>query len=158
MFQAAIGRKLLHRSIYIFFMSPIIPITLRTSHCVSEVRSNMHQRVPQWHSYWCKGFTCVLPTLSVVLGFQWSFSADMLVLDPGQSYQVSVFNIPKPELHHSSYDIRKNLLVPRELNSEPVFGCSCLFFSELFGIICLFIFVQMFSCCYFVNLYNHSND
>ncbi|XP_031582168.1 interleukin 17 receptor A1a [Oreochromis aureus] len=45
-------------------------------------------------------------------GEKWSFSADMLVLDPGQSYQVSVFNIPKPELHHSSYDIRKKVTVP----------------------------------------------
>ncbi|KAL3977541.1 hypothetical protein ACER0C_021030 [Sarotherodon galilaeus] len=43
---------------------------------------------------------------------KWSFSADMLVLDPGQSYQVSVFNIPKPELHHSSYDIREKVRVP----------------------------------------------
>lgn len=44
-------------------------------------------------------------------GEQWSFSAGMLVLDPGQSYQVSVFNIPKPELNHSNYDISKNVRV-----------------------------------------------
>lgn len=86
--------------------------------------------VQQWRSYWCKGFPSVLLMLGDVLGFQWSFSADMLVLDPGQSYQVSVFNIPKPELHHSSYDIRENVRVPGELNSEPVFGCSRLSLLE----------------------------
>nr|QRW33326.1 Interleckin-17RA [Lateolabrax maculatus] len=43
---------------------------------------------------------------------KWSFSANMLVLDPGQSYLVSVFNIPKPELGHSSYDVSKDISVP----------------------------------------------
>ncbi|KAM9846185.1 interleukin 17 receptor A1a [Aulostomus maculatus] len=44
-------------------------------------------------------------------GEKWSFSADMLVLDPGQRYHVSVFNIPKPELGHSSYDISAEVIV-----------------------------------------------
>ncbi|KAM9334585.1 interleukin 17 receptor A1a [Symphorus nematophorus] len=45
-------------------------------------------------------------------GEKWSFSADMVVLDPGQTYRVSVFNIPKPELGHSSYDVSTNVEVP----------------------------------------------
>lgn len=49
----------------------------------------------------------------------------MLVLDPGQSYRVSVFNIPKPELGHSSYDISKYVDVEGEKNSALV----CLLFS-----------------------------
>lgn len=43
---------------------------------------------------------------------KWSFSANMLELDPGQTYHVSVFNIPKPELGHSSYDVSKDIRVP----------------------------------------------
>ncbi|KAJ4924541.1 hypothetical protein JOQ06_003496 [Pogonophryne albipinna] len=45
-------------------------------------------------------------------GEKWSFSANMLVLDPGQTYQVSVFNIPKPEINHSNYDVSKIVVVP----------------------------------------------
>ncbi|XP_054480883.1 interleukin 17 receptor A1a [Anoplopoma fimbria] len=45
-------------------------------------------------------------------GQKWSFSADMLVVDPGQSYSVSVFNIPKPEQGHSNYDVRRDVNVP----------------------------------------------
>ncbi|XP_034530029.1 interleukin 17 receptor A1a [Notolabrus celidotus] len=45
-------------------------------------------------------------------GEQWSFFADMLVLDPGETYIVSVFNIPKPELKHSSYSVSAELRVP----------------------------------------------
>uniref|UniRef100_A0A672YXL7 SEFIR domain-containing protein n=1 Tax=Sphaeramia orbicularis TaxID=375764 RepID=A0A672YXL7_9TELE len=37
---------------------------------------------------------------------KWSFSADMVVVQPGQSYQVSVFNIPKPQPRHSVYDVK----------------------------------------------------
>ncbi|XP_068616089.1 interleukin-17 receptor A-like [Brachionichthys hirsutus] len=44
-------------------------------------------------------------------GDKWSFSAAMVVLDPGQMYQVSVFNIPKPELGHSSYDVSIDVTV-----------------------------------------------
>ncbi|XP_040004390.1 interleukin 17 receptor A1a [Xiphias gladius] len=46
------------------------------------------------------------------LGEKWSFSANMVVLDPGEKYQVSVFNIPKPELGHSSYDISTDVTAP----------------------------------------------
>ncbi|XP_078137449.1 interleukin 17 receptor A1a [Sander vitreus] len=45
-------------------------------------------------------------------GEQWSFSADMVVLEPGHMYRVSVFNIPKPELGHSSYDVSADVIVP----------------------------------------------
>ncbi|KAM9824552.1 interleukin 17 receptor A1a [Neosynchiropus ocellatus] len=48
---------------------------------------------------------------------KWSFSADMLVLDPGE-YQVSVFNIPKPELGYSSYNVFKDVVVPDCRNAE----------------------------------------
>ncbi|KAM8883474.1 interleukin 17 receptor A1a [Synchiropus picturatus] len=50
-------------------------------------------------------------------GKKWSFSADMLVLDPGE-YQVSVFNIPKPELNHSSYNVFKDVVVPDCMNGK----------------------------------------
>nr|XP_020500355.1 interleukin-17 receptor A [Labrus bergylta] len=45
-------------------------------------------------------------------GEKWAFSADMLVVEPGQSYKVSVFNIPKPELGHSYYDVSADISVP----------------------------------------------
>ncbi|XP_068442240.1 interleukin 17 receptor A1a [Clinocottus analis] len=45
-------------------------------------------------------------------GEKWSFSADMLVLDPGQTYQVSVVNIPKPQPGHSSYHVSTAVTVP----------------------------------------------
>lgn len=43
---------------------------------------------------------------------QWSFVADMLVLEPGQMYRVSVFNIPKPKLDYSHYDVSKEITIP----------------------------------------------
>ncbi|XP_074554496.1 interleukin 17 receptor A1a [Halichoeres trimaculatus] len=43
---------------------------------------------------------------------QWSFFADMLVLDPGESYRLSVYNIPKPEIKHSSYNVGGDIRVP----------------------------------------------
>lgn len=66
-----------------------------------------------------------LVTDNIILCLQWSFSADMLVLDPGERYRVSVFNIPKPELGHSYYDVSHEVLVPGESKSEPEFGCCC---------------------------------
>ncbi|XP_062238457.1 interleukin 17 receptor A1a isoform X1 [Platichthys flesus] len=45
-------------------------------------------------------------------GEKWSFSANMVMLEPGQRYRVSVFNIPKPEVGHSDYDINKEVIVP----------------------------------------------
>ncbi|CAB1448288.1 unnamed protein product [Pleuronectes platessa] len=45
-------------------------------------------------------------------GEKWSFSANMVMLEPGKRYRVSVFNIPKPELGHSDYDINKEVKVP----------------------------------------------
>ncbi|XP_047430649.1 interleukin 17 receptor A1a [Mugil cephalus] len=45
-------------------------------------------------------------------GEKWMFSANMVVLDPAHEYQVSVFNIPKPEIEHTVYNVNKNVLVP----------------------------------------------
>ncbi|KAM8909363.1 interleukin-17 receptor A-like isoform 2-T2 [Spinachia spinachia] len=41
-------------------------------------------------------------------GEKWSLSANMLV-DPGQTYQVSVFNIPKTKVGYSPYDVSTNV-------------------------------------------------
>lgn len=61
----------------------------------------------------------------------------MLIVDPGQTYRVSVFNIPKPELEHSSYDVSADVIVPGEFEFESsiwllyflfcilVYLCSC---------------------------------
>lgn len=46
--------------------------------------------------------------------FQWSFSADMLAVVPDESYRVSVYNIPRPELHHSHYDVSTDVTAPGE--------------------------------------------
>ncbi|XP_059182262.1 interleukin 17 receptor A1a [Centropristis striata] len=43
---------------------------------------------------------------------QWSFSANMLILDPGREYHVSVVNIPKPEIGHTPYDVSADVKVP----------------------------------------------
>ncbi|KAJ0015613.1 hypothetical protein NQD34_009233 [Periophthalmus magnuspinnatus] len=48
-------------------------------------------------------------------GDKWSWSSDVVVVDPGQSYSVSVENIPKAELDHSTSSVSKNITVP---------GCS----------------------------------
>lgn len=44
----------------------------------------------------------------------------MVVLDPGQQYTVSVVNIPKPELGHSSYDVSTDVIVPGESKSNEL--------------------------------------
>ncbi|XP_049617409.1 interleukin 17 receptor A1a [Syngnathus scovelli] len=56
----------------------------------------------------------------------WSFSANMLVLDPGHMYRVSVFNIPKPELGHSHYDVSKNIVVPDCHDSGMIMTQFCI--------------------------------
>uniref|UniRef100_UPI0037E888F7 interleukin 17 receptor A1a n=1 Tax=Semicossyphus pulcher TaxID=241346 RepID=UPI0037E888F7 len=58
-------------------------------------------------------------------GEKWAFSADSLVVDPGQSYRVSVFNIPKPELGHSSYDVSADISVPgcEDPSMQPTHFC-----------------------------------
>ncbi|CAG5927146.1 unnamed protein product [Menidia menidia] len=64
------------------------------------------------------GNVCIRYSLKNVLsmrspsGEKWSFSSDMLVLDPGQSYKVSIFNIPKPEILHSDYDVSADVIIP----------------------------------------------
>ncbi|XP_056445573.1 interleukin 17 receptor A1a [Gadus chalcogrammus] len=45
-------------------------------------------------------------------GEKWSFSVSTVMVDPGQTYLVSVFNIPKPEPLHSSYKVHKEITVP----------------------------------------------
>lgn len=36
----------------------------------------------------------------------------MLAVDPGESYKVSVYNIPRPELDHSHYDVSADVIAP----------------------------------------------
>ncbi|XP_034019440.1 interleukin 17 receptor A1a isoform X2 [Thalassophryne amazonica] len=43
---------------------------------------------------------------------KWSFSADMVVVDPGQQYRVSIFNVPKPEHGHTDYNVNADVIVP----------------------------------------------
>ncbi|RVE56240.1 hypothetical protein OJAV_G00219200 [Oryzias javanicus] len=43
---------------------------------------------------------------------KWSITSEALVLQPGQEYKVSVFNIPKPEEGHSFYDVSTRVQVP----------------------------------------------
>uniref|UniRef100_A0A8C6TLX8 SEFIR domain-containing protein n=1 Tax=Neogobius melanostomus TaxID=47308 RepID=A0A8C6TLX8_9GOBI len=45
-------------------------------------------------------------------GEQWTLRSDVLVVDPGQMYRVSVENIPKPELDHSVSSISREVSVP----------------------------------------------
>ncbi|XP_038130782.1 interleukin 17 receptor A1a [Cyprinodon tularosa] len=45
-------------------------------------------------------------------GEKWSFSSAALVLNPGEQYAVSVYNIPKPEQGHSSIDVSRDIRVP----------------------------------------------
>ncbi|KAF0039164.1 hypothetical protein F2P81_009648 [Scophthalmus maximus] len=51
-------------------------------------------------------------TMRSPTGEKWLLSANMVVLEPGHRYQVSVVNIPKPEIGHSGYDVSKELIVP----------------------------------------------
>lgn len=55
-----------------------------------------------------------MSSVLTLLYFQWSFLANMLVVNPGQTYRVSVFNIPKPEQGHSVYDISRTVTVHGE--------------------------------------------
>ncbi|XP_027899751.1 interleukin 17 receptor A1a [Xiphophorus couchianus] len=43
---------------------------------------------------------------------KWLFSSDVLVLNPGEKYYVSVYNIPRPEQGHSNYDVSRQIQVP----------------------------------------------
>lgn len=45
-------------------------------------------------------------------GEKWAFSLDKVVVDPGLSYLVTVSNLPKPNLQHTSYNINKRVVVP----------------------------------------------
>ncbi|XP_019721791.1 interleukin 17 receptor A1a [Hippocampus comes] len=56
----------------------------------------------------------------------WSFSANMVVVDPGHSYRVSVFNIPKPEVGHSDYDVSQDVVVPGCQDSRMLVTQFCI--------------------------------
>ncbi|XP_061662616.1 interleukin 17 receptor A1a [Syngnathoides biaculeatus] len=57
---------------------------------------------------------------------KWSFSANMVVLDPEHGYWVSVFNIPKPEVGHSDYDVSENVVVPGCQDTEMSITQYCI--------------------------------
>uniref|UniRef100_A0A8C1XTA4 SEFIR domain-containing protein n=1 Tax=Cyprinus carpio TaxID=7962 RepID=A0A8C1XTA4_CYPCA len=43
---------------------------------------------------------------------KWSFSLDKVVVDPDSTYVVTVSNLPKPNLQHTSYNINRKVNVP----------------------------------------------
>nr|XP_055046634.1 interleukin 17 receptor A1a [Misgurnus anguillicaudatus] len=43
---------------------------------------------------------------------KWSFSVDKVVVDPGSTYLVTVSNLPKPNIQHTSYNMNKTVVVP----------------------------------------------
>ncbi|KAL6117168.1 il17ra [Pungitius sinensis] len=56
---------------------------------------------------------------------KWSLSATMLV-DPGQMYQVSVFNIPKTEVGHSPSDVTSHVTTPGCLDPKMQMTVFCI--------------------------------
>ncbi|XP_060745247.1 interleukin 17 receptor A1a isoform X1 [Tachysurus vachellii] len=42
---------------------------------------------------------------------QWSFTLDKVIVDPDETYLVSVSNLPKPNIAHTSYNINKTIKV-----------------------------------------------
>ncbi|KAG7276619.1 hypothetical protein CRUP_025843 [Coryphaenoides rupestris] len=50
----------------------------------------------------------------------WSFSIATVEVEPGQTYRVSIFNIPEPELLHSEYDVSRVVTVPGSLWSPNI--------------------------------------
>lgn len=67
----------------------------------------------------------------------------MLIVDPDQSYRVSVFNIPKPELEHSSYDVSTKVIVPGEFEVKSSIWLFYLFCIEQMKV-CVFVGLFMF--------------
>lgn len=57
-------------------------------------------------------------------GDKWQFSSDV-VGQPGQTYRLSVWNIPKPELYHSTYFVHQEFTVPdcRDLRMSQTQPC-----------------------------------
>ncbi|PWA20020.1 hypothetical protein CCH79_00016101, partial [Gambusia affinis] len=43
---------------------------------------------------------------------KWRFSSDVLVLNPGEKYYASVYNIPRPEQDHSDIHVNRQIQVP----------------------------------------------
>ncbi|XP_036376158.1 interleukin 17 receptor A1a [Megalops cyprinoides] len=42
----------------------------------------------------------------------WSFFLDRVVVDPGQKYVVSVYNLPKPNIGHDTYHVSESITIP----------------------------------------------
>ncbi|TRY65958.1 hypothetical protein DNTS_033534 [Danionella cerebrum] len=62
----------------------------------------------------CVHFTFLQPfkTMRNLAGEKWSFFLDAVVVDPDRTYVVTVSNLPKPNLKHSSYNVHTNVDVP----------------------------------------------
>ncbi|XP_062299381.1 interleukin 17 receptor A1a [Scomber scombrus] len=73
--------------------------------------TELHVLVMSTNENRCIRYSFKEKLLSRHFGEQWSFSA-MMVLDPGQTYRLSVFNIPKPEQGHTHYDVSEDITVP----------------------------------------------
>ncbi|XP_030222074.1 interleukin-17 receptor A isoform X1 [Gadus morhua] len=59
----------------------------------------------------CVWYNFTIPSqLNPRLG-KWTFSLDGVVVDPGHTYSISVFNLPEPDLEH--YRLTKQITVPR---------------------------------------------
>lgn len=88
--------------------------TIKDEGSISHLKATeLHVLVMATNENWCVRFTLseTLP-MKTPAGEKWSFFADMLVLQPGQSYRVSAVNIPKPEMGHSFYDVSQDVTVP----------------------------------------------
>ncbi|XP_052436196.1 interleukin-17 receptor A-like [Carassius gibelio] len=57
-------------------------------------------------------FLRVFQTMRNSAGEKWSFSLDKVVVDPDSSYVVTVSNLPKPNLQHTTYNIYSKVSVP----------------------------------------------
>ncbi|XP_016349435.1 interleukin-17 receptor A-like [Sinocyclocheilus anshuiensis] len=57
-------------------------------------------------------FLQVFKSMRNSVGEKWSFSLDKVVVDPDSTYVVTVSNLPKPNLQHTSYNINLKVNVP----------------------------------------------
>uniref|UniRef100_A0A8C6TQ40 SEFIR domain-containing protein n=1 Tax=Neogobius melanostomus TaxID=47308 RepID=A0A8C6TQ40_9GOBI len=64
-------------------------------------------------------------------GEQWTLRSDVLVVDPGQMYRVSVENIPKPELDHSVSSISREVSVPGKRRCVDGAECCCVLCPQI---------------------------
>ena len=49
--------------------------------------------------------------------YQWTFSLDGVVVEPGHTYMVSIFNFPQAKIRHDM--INKEITIPGELPPDP---------------------------------------